>query len=315
MPDIWTHILCGNEAIEGIEDNELKCEIKKSTSLFNLGAQGPDIFYYYRFWNGINKNPKNLGRLMHTCETGEFFIHGLYFLSKINNDSDYIKMLIYLSGFMCHFTLDSICHPYIYYNAEKESIIKNEDYLRNSYHKKLEIIIDTLLLENKTGIKSFQCPAYKEIDVGEEMPPVILNFLKSTVDNLYGIKISLSQINNAYRDMKTGLRILHDPKRIKVSILSILEKVLRCPDKYTCAIYPVSISKENDYLNTNHSVWNHPFDYSEENSSSFYELFAQSVVKARVMINMSLNFLSGKADRKELGNIFTNRSYLTGKPV
>jgi hypothetical protein len=252
---------------------------------------------------------------MHTYETGEFFIQGLYFLNNINNSPDYVKMLVYLSGFMCHFTLDSICHPYIYYNAEKESIIKNEDYLRNSYHKKLEIIIDTLMLESKAGIKSFMYPAYREIDVGEKMPEIILDFLGRTINYLYGIKIGLNQINSAYRDMKTGLRILHDPNRIKISVLSILEKILRCPDKYTCAIYPRRISNENDYLNTKHEIWNHPLDYNEQSNSSFYELFTQAVLKAREMINSSLIFLSGKADRKELGNIFSNCSYLTGKPV
>lgn len=316
MPDIWTHILCGIEAIEGIKDNELKNEIKKGTNLFNLGTQGPDIFYYYRFLNGINNSyGGNLGRLMHTRETGEFFVQGLYFLNKINNRSDYMKMLVYLSGFMCHFTLDSICHPYIYYSAEKESIIKNEEYLLDSYHKKLEIIIDTLLLESKTGIKSFLYPAYREIDVGEKMPQIILDFLERTINYLYGIKIGGNQINSAYRDMKTGLRILHDPNGIKISILSILEKILKCPDKYTCAIYPKRISTGSDYLNTKHSVWNHPLNYSEKSNSSFYDLFTQAVIESREMIDTSLNFLSGKSDRQELGNIFSNSSYLTGKPT
>jgi hypothetical protein len=155
----------------------------------------------------------------------------------------------------------------------------------------------------------------KEIDVGDRMPDVILKFLKMEIGYLYGFTIEENQVNKAYIDMKRGLRALHDPTRIKISILSGLERVLNSPDKYTCAIYPECVNEENDYLNTKHSIWSHPLDCNEEYDSSFYDLFEKAVDEAERMIDTSIGFIAGKTDMQELRNIFHNFSYLTGKPV
>ena len=66
MPALVTHSFFADDVFECLEESRLKDEILVRRSLFRLGAQGPDIFFYYKAapwiaYDGIEK----LGNLMH----------------------------------------------------------------------------------------------------------------------------------------------------------------------------------------------------------------------------------------------------------
>lgn len=51
MPNVWTHLLFGQEALAaaglGRSIEEDRCR-----RLFNLGCQGPDFLFYHQFFRG-----------------------------------------------------------------------------------------------------------------------------------------------------------------------------------------------------------------------------------------------------------------------
>ncbi|MCL6477157.1 MAG: zinc dependent phospholipase C family protein [Peptococcaceae bacterium] len=107
MPDVWTHIFCGREVLAGVGEN-FKELAREKISLFLLGCQGPDIFFYYNFlpWNG-DKRVFLLGERIHREKCGLFLRESLKYLKR-NPDAGTTK---YLMALICHWCLDRITHP------------------------------------------------------------------------------------------------------------------------------------------------------------------------------------------------------------
>lgn len=307
MPDIWTHILCGNKSIDTVDNEELYSEIMKRINIFKLGTQGPDIFYYYRFWRG-----RILGKIMHSNRTGDFLINCLKYTKSKSMSSDYFELLAYILGFISHYALDSIAHPYIYYYSFSHSNEKPSSYLANSYHKKIEMIIDCIYLKDNLNLSPGGIQPYEAIDVGLCVPGSINDCLRSQIKYIYNFEIKKSLINDAYRDMEMGLKLLYDPRNIKLNTIKFIEKILRKPEKYSCAFYPVILDNNFDYMNDYHREWKNPYKEQERHSESFNDLFNLAVFESIKKIRASIDFLKDEINEHELKGFFPNISYLTG---
>ena len=81
--------------------------VRQGKDAFLIGLHGPDLLCYYRPFgkNRINQQ----GTRMHRELAAGFFEKG-----KEEYEKDHDPVLrAYLYGFLCHFILDSECHPYI----------------------------------------------------------------------------------------------------------------------------------------------------------------------------------------------------------
>ncbi len=313
MPDIWTHILCGNKSIASIKNEELYQQIMKRKNIFKLGTQGPDIFYYYKFWLGMNeKGERVLGRLMHTSSTGEFLINCLKYLKTLSDENSYFEILSYVLGFISHYSLDSIAHPYIYCYALSEGNKKGLNYVSRSCHKKLEVIIDNIYLYSNHELDFGVIQPFEAIDVGVYIPGSINDCLREQIKKIYNYEIKSNIIDNAYRDMKLGLKLLYDPVNIKLRAIKFVEKILKIPDKYSCAFYPIVADRSIDYMNTAHREWNNPYKEQDTSRESFNDLLNRAVLESRQKILASVDFLNDEINEYELKCFFPNISYLTG---
>ena len=48
MPDVLTHILFAERVKDKLADGNIRHFIHDNEKLYNLGAQGPDILFYYK---------------------------------------------------------------------------------------------------------------------------------------------------------------------------------------------------------------------------------------------------------------------------
>ncbi len=109
MPAIFTHIQFGKEVAKTLP-KELRELIERHLPTFYLGTQGPDILFYHKPLRSKKKNPiRKLGWDMH-AETGAPFFEKV---AKILDDHPTEGQIAYAVGFLCHFTLDKTCHPFI----------------------------------------------------------------------------------------------------------------------------------------------------------------------------------------------------------
>lgn len=107
MPAIYAHDRFGEKVAERVpgEPGDI---IRRYYTQFEIGLQGPDIFFFYRF---NTSNPiVGYGQHLHRISALPFFRHAVGIIQEKGRDS---REYAYLLGFLCHFILDSECHPYV----------------------------------------------------------------------------------------------------------------------------------------------------------------------------------------------------------
>ena len=86
----------------------LQNSIEAHRELFDIGLHGPDILFYY---NALKKDPVNeQGQTLHEQIDEEFIHHAVEVIEKAKDPA---AARAYIYGFICHFALDSECHPYV----------------------------------------------------------------------------------------------------------------------------------------------------------------------------------------------------------
>ncbi len=111
MPNFYAHSRFGLDIA-----SEAGLELNNNEPLFRAGCFGPDIFFYHRLLMP-GQNARQLGRRMHFQNT-DGYIRALL-RETVQTDDDNGACFAYLCGYLCHYSLDSVSHPYIYYMAGK----------------------------------------------------------------------------------------------------------------------------------------------------------------------------------------------------
>ena len=130
MPSTYAHRRFGANVL-GHLPAELQTQLEAHREVYDIGLHGPDLLFYY---HAVKSNPvSNLGGAMHD-KPGRVFFDRARGVVRAAQDRD--AALAYALGFICHFALDSTCHPYV------------ERYTRESgvTHCEIETEFDNMLL-------------------------------------------------------------------------------------------------------------------------------------------------------------------------
>lgn len=317
MSDILTHILCGEKALEKISNTAFKTEVIKRQPLLNIGCQGPDIFFYYRVWPWKKNDEFNfLGNLLHNKRTGDFLYLSALHLVQQENLDNFFDLFAYIIGLICHYNLDRLTHPFIYYfSGISDGSKETKKYIY--FHKRFEIIIDSLLLKRFKGKLSATEKIHNLIKYNNnhKLPEIISSYYKNIIKEVYNIEINNSVIDSSIKDMYRVQKLLHDPLYIKEIAFKTFNFITKKDLIYSYAIYPHSIKYKKDYLNLDHNQWVHPCNSNESNIYSFLDLFDSAVEISSIMINDLVQYTLYKDDTisLKLKHHFKNVSYDTNK--
>ena len=107
MPSTYAHRRFGADVLALLPDG-LRATLEQHRELYDIGLHGPDLMFYYK---ALQSNPVNrLGNAMHEQKGEVFFTRAR---TVVENATDKSAALAYALGFVCHFALDSTCHPYV----------------------------------------------------------------------------------------------------------------------------------------------------------------------------------------------------------
>lgn len=106
MPSIYAHFRFGDQAAKLLPES-LQRSIARFPQLFDVGVHGPDFFFFYQPL--FKTRMGNLGGWYHDMTGREFFQRAVQHL----NSSPSEGAKVYLYGVLCHYALDSVCHPMI----------------------------------------------------------------------------------------------------------------------------------------------------------------------------------------------------------
>ena len=221
MPAFYTHSCFGERVAEQL-DGQLKEMIMKHYSIFEIGLQGPDIFFFYK---PLKKTfVSQYGNDLHSAPAASFFEKNA---GRIGSAEERPETYSYLLGFLCHFVLDSSCHAYV------EKAVKQYEIP----HLEIEEELDKRLMR-QDGKNPFTYP------LAERIPTeyAVAAFMEPVFDS-----ITASQIQRALKDMKRirkfltteslpkqrGINYLLDhvmPERHLRGMMNQLEDNLQCEE-------------------------------------------------------------------------------------
>lgn len=141
MPSCITHQLIAEYAEQSFPPEALSA-ISEARAYYFLGAQGPDLLFFYRVLSG---KENNLGRLLHRKHRYAVFsafydlLRGDFFRGEARE-----KAAAYIYGYLTHYCADVAFHPFVYAYLEAHS---GEGFL----HQKIENDWDVYFLREKRG--------------------------------------------------------------------------------------------------------------------------------------------------------------------
>lgn len=193
MPAFYTHAKFGEKVLATL-DAELQEAVNKYPELYFIGLQGPDILFYYRGYKSNHVTKTGFGQ--HDKKGKVFFEPAIDAARKSKNPE---ASFSYLAGFICHFTLDSQCHPYI-------DVVERETGLS---HAEIECEEDRYLMVNDGKDCLRHLESEKVVD-SMENAEIIAQFFP---------EVSSEEVRKALWYMKFISRLFRAPGKVKRRIV------------------------------------------------------------------------------------------------
>lgn len=315
MPDIITHYIFGLDTAQNLKNMPIYPFLKENRDLFLIGLQGSDPIYYHHLRKKDNK--AYIASKMHTEKTGDFLVSALCQIKKYDvNSKEFAQGLSYLCGFICHYILDSMAHPYVFYLGGRylEDVAETRKYM--GLHRKVELAIDSILCEERFSIKSSNFKVHKHILKNIEIPNCLTTMFDETLFLNYGINNGGSIFKEAYADTRTYYKLTYDRFGSKKALASFVSPML----PKTASPFIGSFSYFNcvnptfDYMNKEKRVWLHPVT-GNVYTFSFYDILRNANKKSTALLGSSYDFATSKISADEFRSLLPNISYLTALPT
>lgn len=305
MPGLITHFIFAQSVRKNLNDR-YKEIIKKYDAVFNIGAQGPDLFFYY-FPGLVKKNVKGLGQILHKKKVGLFLNTLIKEVDAIEDKQSREIGIAYLLGYITHYELDYKTHKYIYYRTgfkiEGNPILS----ARNSVlHKILEENIDLILIETLTVPSKNRRSIWEAINAGDEEKKVIGNLLQRCIYEVHSRNVSSSEMEKAVSYLKNVTKYLDNSKKKRRYNNKKLKEDLTIDNKIKYEISCIEKKNNSDYFNLGKNIWYSPYDLEEKHRESFLDLYNESLHSAIKTINLINTYcttdICSKNMEKQLGN-------------
>lgn len=279
MPNIITHGLFAKDVYDSIANHEIKEIIKEFPREFIIGSNGPDFFFYYKFFQSKHKDFRKIGSTVHSYHSHAFFKKAHEIIENETDETLKKAMTSYLCGHLCHWALDSQAHPYIFYKTGRY------DGISQSMHHRFESMLDAMMLMEfkQETIQTFKF--YLLAKQGPFSLKAISSIYIPIIKEIYHQEITEQQIKDALDDWMKIQKYLYDPKGIKTKILKQYEKQVKKPYLYSGNVVPYKIDETFDVMNKKHELWCYPTDASKISNASFLEIFNQAKEKLLPILN------------------------------
>lgn len=312
MPAFILHYFLGVQSYHKLPEKGLKRIIKQYPRAYALGLQGPDLFFFY-FPCYLVKD--NIGSIMHEKNTQQFYKNAFAYLESLQDSREKNIVNAYLTGFLGHYTLDRIFHPYVYartgYQPEKKK--KNgKDYYGK--HFALETSFDTLALRRIKHISLKKFKKQKKIKLTAMERKAIARFLAFVIGATFQKRVSGLYMEGALLSIYFATAMLHDSTGIKRVWLKKLEmRLIGCPVISPMIAVEGNIEK-NKVLNRNHQEWKNPWCIEISSRDSVRDLYDKAYAEYKDLLEKYQKWIicNNFYDKKALLSSIGNFSYHSG---
>ena len=132
MPSSVTHYYFSNDVYNKLNKN-IKNKLAPCLKEYKIFSQGPDPYFFYDFH--LSRKSKEVNKISEAMQHSLINDHFIYLINYINEKKYYSNSMImaYLYGQICHYALDTTCHPFIIYNVGNYEEKNKKTYKYNGY--------------------------------------------------------------------------------------------------------------------------------------------------------------------------------------
>ena len=327
MPGFLTHYLAGQNLKQGIpglltrslfgldhkNGDESAEKVREHEKLFNLGCQGPDIFFYY-FPGLLLRGPVNRGGVMYNTTRGlGTLMHGKNFGKFIVEMASHSKndktgaVFAYTCGLVMHYALDSTAHPYVYARTTTSAKkIKN-----SADHRLFETAIDILMLSRIRNQAPNDFAHFELISAAKADLETASHAMSAALEKIYAHELVHIQVFSAMKHMIRYTKLLQTKRGLRKKILRFLELITIREPLFSSMMHDQKT--DMDVLNLENGEWQAPWQGAKKANQSFLELYDAAVDEATGMCKILSEFVYGAESEETLRGVIGNKSLKTGE--
>ena len=292
MPDPVVHVSFGREVLASLPEEIRETVVSEP---YHFALFGPDVWFLYKPLG----HHESRGRRMHTTKPG-LFLQSL--LARARFSSCRKEIFSYLSGFLCHYALDSSAHPYII-------CVTDQQYVFPRSHMSLEHALDAAVMR-RDGFWGTSHPVTDHYFPRLQLPAAMQADLDAVFGEVYGWQTCWADMNRACLRYRLCFRLMENPHGFAALLTRLTRStVLRS------LMYSESFFHSRDPENKEHRTWLHPFDSTISSSESFPELREKARQMAvRLIIAAYRYAYLGEGTPEEFARLTGDLSYLSGLP-
>ena len=285
MPALLTHDFFGQDMLDRItgdffsrdNDEQLSTELRRA---FLLGNQGPDPLFYAQLTPAFAK-VKQFGTLMHAEKAAET-LAAFRRIALCAAEPNQSLLLAYLLGFLCHYSLDSSLHPFVY--AQQYAICdagaKGLDRRDGQVvHGQIEADLDAMMLARRSDSgPPRRKPKYPQqvLLASDETLGLLDQAYQAMAHEVYAQDLPEQSFVRGVKDMRLTVSLMYSPRGIKRSVVGGLERLGRRHSLVQAMSPRFSVGISCDFDNRQHAEWVNPFTKAVS-TADFDQLYAQAI--------------------------------------
>ena len=265
----------------------IRSAASNAQAAFLLGNQGPDPFFFELFTSQM-VTLKHFGGMLHDKLVSQA-INAMRTHCAQAPAHQRAVLQAYIAGYLCHYSLDSVAHPFIYsqqYSLCAAGIPGLDKRDGTVVHGLIEAELDAMMLYRICGqtIRSFK-PAREILRINSESLAALDALYHSVAKQVFSLIIAPDAFSRCVWDMRLTLHAFYSPRSIKSVLLGQLERLARRHSLVQAMSTPVRASKTSDFDNHQGQRWLNPFT-QEASTMSFVQLFetAQQQASKRLQL-------------------------------
>ena len=269
MPACLTHTYFAKAVAQSLRETGLE-----NTPEYIWGAQGPDFLFCHRYFPWMKgRSLKEYGSRLHSeVKPSVTFSAMREFLSR-HRDPGYRA---YVTGFVCHYALDSTAHPYV--NALATELAAQRPWETvSTMHGEVEASLDAIILRRETGMLPSQVNVKQMFPKNESAQRRIAKLYQAVLLSACGEDVPEGELLRATNDAHFVFSLINDRTGLKRQLFQRVEKGK--PSLVTSHIVPITEEDGVDFANIQHSPWGDP-----PSKQSFFDLFDQAIELAKQLI-------------------------------
>ncbi len=298
MPGFATHYLFGVKNLQQLK-RSAACEIlfhsiDSYKTVFQLGLQGPDVFFYHLASQVKKGRP---GSVTHKTWTGDF-LKSLIQVPELFWKQDECSIAqAYAAGFIGHYILDTQMHPYVYYKTGYGAQLKVKGYAE---HICLESDIDTCNLMRYAKCLPSEFHAGQTIAFDMHTRSVVAEILYHAYHAVYPeMGLSKGFFSRAIRSMQIGTRLTYNPRNNKRQFVEKIEQIVIGHPEISPVI-PIDEIIYDDPLNLQHKPWYNPWN----RAACFNQSVPQMIKKASIRYQTVFKQLESLYQADQLEDVY-----------